>query len=99
MKYTNKYYKKIKKAYILTISCAHCKEYVITYQKVGRSNLVKMYLDRIVDSAVDLDNIPGAISCPICQRQLATKYVIKRENKIAYRLVPSMFNKSSYNNK
>jgi len=85
--------KKIRKAHILEVSCAYCKSYICTYQKVGNSNFVKMYNDRIIEGVYDFSNYHGAIFCPVCTNRIATRYVTKFDHKEAYRLVPSAFNK------
>lgn len=92
----NIHYKKIRQCYILTITCANCNSFICTYQKVGRTNLVKLYLERIVTASIDLKTPPGAIFCPTCGNQIAIKYTVKKDNKLAYRLVPSMSHKSKY---
>ncbi len=94
--YHNEKQKKVKQAYIIDISCAVCQTYLVTYQKVGRTNLVKLYYDRITKSSIDLKDVPGAIVCPNCDNIIAIKYMTKGDNKTAYRLVPSMFRKSKY---
>jgi len=94
MLFENHFKKKIKGSHLLRITCAHCRYFIALYQKVGESNLVKMYLDRIVESSMDLSDIPGAILCPECGVKIATKYTVKTDNKPAYRLSPSMFHKA-----
>ena len=91
--YKNPNYKKVRGSHILEISCAHCKAFIARYQKVGESNLVKMYNDRIIEGAVDFSQYHGAIFCPKCSERVATRYVTKMDKKEAYRLVPSGFNK------
>ena len=85
--------KKIRGSHILEVSCAHCKTFIAHYQKVGESNLVKMYNDRIIDGVVDFSQYHGAIFCPNCNERIATRYLVKKDKKEAYRLVPSAFNK------
>lgn len=91
--YKNSKCKKIRGAHLLEISCAYCKTFIATYQKVGTSNLVKMYSERIIEGAIDFSNYHGAIFCPNCHERIATRYTVKFDNKEAYRLVPSAFNK------
>ncbi len=91
--YINEHCKKVKGSHILEIKCGVCKSFIATYRKVGESNLVKMYSERIIKSVIDLNDDPGAIFCPVCNNQIATKYTVKRNKKTAYRLVPSAFNK------
>lgn len=39
--------KKVRGSHILEVRCAYCKCFIANYQKVGESNFVKMYNDRI----------------------------------------------------
>ena len=91
--FKNPHCRKVRGAHLLNISCGGCKAFIALYQKVGESNLVKMYIDRIVEASVNLERPAGAIFCPNCNVQLATKYTVKADKKEAYRLVPSSFNK------
>ena len=91
--FKNPYCKKIRGSHILAVSCAHCKTFIAHYQKVGESNFVKMYKDRIIDSVMDFSQYHGAIFCPNCNERIATRYMTKIDKKEAYRLVPSGFNK------
>ena len=91
--FKNPYCKKISRSHILAVSCAHCKTFIAHYQKVGESNFVKMYKDRIIDSVIDFSQYHGAIFCPNCNERIATRYMTKIDKKEAYRLVPSGFNK------
>lgn len=43
---------KVRGSHLLEIICAYCKCYIAKYQKVGESNLVKMYNDRIVEGTI-----------------------------------------------
>lgn len=91
--YTNPNCKKIRGSHILEVSCAHCKCFIAKYQKVGESNFVKMYNDRIIEGSIDFSQYHGAIFCPNCNERIATRYMTKMDNKEAYRFVPSGFNK------
>ena len=91
--YPNSNCRKVKGSHLLEISCGHCKAFIATYQKVGNSNLVKMYNDRIIDGSIDFSAYHGAIFCPNCQQQIATRYMTKMDKKEAYRFIPSMFNR------
>ena len=91
--YKNPNCRKVKGSHILDVCCAYCKCFIAKYQKVGESNFVKMYNDRIIEGSVDFSQYQGAIFCPGCGERIATKYVTKIDKKEAYRLVPSAFNK------
>jgi len=91
--YKNPNCKKVRGSHILEVSCAYCGQFIANYQKVGESNLVKMYSDRIIDGSVDLSKSPGALFCPKCGERIATRYMTKMDKKEAYRLVPSAYHK------
>lgn len=91
--YKNPNCKKVRGSHILEVTCAYCKHPIARYQKVGESNLVKMYNDRILEGSVDFSQYHGAIFCPGCGARVATRYTTKMDKKEAYRLVPSAFNK------
>jgi len=85
--------KKVRNSHILAVSCAYCKTFIANYQKVGETNFVKMYNERIIDAVLDFSEYHGAIFCPNCNERIATRYITKKDKKEAYRLVPSAFNK------
>ncbi|MCL2663032.1 MAG: hypothetical protein FWE83_06835 [Oscillospiraceae bacterium] len=84
---------KVKGSHILQINCAYCKCYIARYQKVGETKLVKMYNDRIIEGTIDFSKHHGALFCPECNKQIATRSIVKADKKEAYRLTPSAFNK------
>ncbi|MCL2617871.1 MAG: hypothetical protein FWD98_02335 [Defluviitaleaceae bacterium] len=88
--------RKVKGSHILMVVCAVCKHFIAHYQKVGESNFVKMYNDRIIDGCVDFAQYHGAVFCPGCKTRIATRYTTQ-DNKEAYRLVPSAFHKRKVN--
>ena len=85
--------KKVRGSHILEVSCAYCKCFIAKYQKVGESNFVKMYNERIIEGSIDFSLYHGAIFCPNCRERIATRYITKMDKKEAYRFVPSAFNK------
>ena len=91
--YKNPNCKKIRGSHLLSVSCAHCKQFIALYQKVGESNFVKMYNDRIIEGTLDFAKYYGAIVCPNCNAHIATRYITKIDKKEAYRFAPSAFNK------
>ena len=91
--YKNPNCKKVRGSHLLEISCARCGCYIAGYRKVGESNLVKLYHERITESAMDLTEPVGALFCPSCGEKIATGYTVKADKKAAYRLVPSAFRK------
>ena len=54
--------------------------------------MLRMYLDRIVQSSIDLAGAPGALFCPRCNSQLATRVTYRRKNIEAYQLIRAVFN-------
>jgi len=91
--YQNPNCKKIRGSHILEVSCAYCQHLIAKYQKVGESNFVKMYNERIIEGTIDFSLYHGAIFCPGCGARIATRYITKMDKKEAYRLVPSAFHK------
>jgi hypothetical protein len=91
--YKNPNCKKIRGSHVLEVSCAYCKCLIARYQKVGESNFVKMYNERIIEGTVAFSGYHGAIFCPGCGERIATRYVTKLDKLEAYRLAPSAFNK------
>ena len=89
--------KKVRGSHVLEVSCAYCKHFIANYQKVGESNFVKMYNDRIIDGSIDFSLYHGALFCPNCKERIATRYITKIDKKEAYRLVPSSFHKRKVN--
>jgi len=91
--YQNPNYKKVRGSHLLEVYCAYCKCFIAKYQKVGESNFVKMYHDRIIEGAIDFSLYHGAIVCPNCGERIATRYITKMDRQVAYRLVPSAFHR------
>jgi len=91
--YKNENCRKIRGSHVLAVNCAHCKTFIAHYRKVGESNFVKMYNDRIIEGSLDFTKQHGAIFCPGCGERIATRYITKMDKKEAYRLVPSAFRK------
>lgn len=91
--YKNPNCKRVRGSHVLEVSCAYCKAFIARYQKVGESNFVKMYNDRIIEGSIDFSQYQGALFCPGCGAQIATRYITKMDKKEAYRLRPSAFNK------
>lgn len=85
----NPYYKKVKGSYILLISCGFCKTEIIKYQKLGKGGLLRMHIDRIMESSIDFTQ---DMLCPNCGNKLGSKIVLKKENKEVYKMIRSSFN-------
>ena len=95
--YKNPNCKKVRGSHVLEVCCAYCKCFIAHYRKVGESNFVKMYNERIIDGSIDFSQHHGALFCPNCGERIATRYITKPDNKEAYRLVPSAFHKRKVN--
>lgn len=76
----------------MQVYCGNCKRKIALYQKVGRGNILRMYLNRIIESSVDLTNLPEKISCLNCKQHIADKIFLKDKNEIAYRMMRSTYN-------
>ena len=92
MIYKNPYYRKVKGSYILLVSCGYCKTDIAKYQKVGKGNLLRMHINRIIKSSIDLSKDQGTLHCPNCGELLATRMTLKRENEDVYKMIRSAFN-------
>lgn len=88
----NPYRKKIKKSFLLNIRCGQCKKDFAVYQKVGRGNVLRMYVSRIIECAVDLKPLPSQLNCPNCGQYIADKIELKEKSAIAYRMRRSSYN-------
>ncbi len=76
----------------MIVSCGYCKTDFAVYQKAGSGKILRMYVDRIIKSSIDLSGSPGALFCPNCNHQLATKVTLKRKKKEAYIMIRGVFN-------
>lgn len=94
LNFHNPHYRRVKGSYPLLIRCGYCKTDIAEYQKVGKGGVLRMYIDRIIKSSIDLADLPGALFCPNCNEQLATKVALKGKNKDAYVMIRSAFNTS-----
>lgn len=92
MVYKNPFCKKIRGSHILIVSCGFCKQDIAKYQKLGRGNLLRMHIDRIIKGAVDFGKKPKALICPNCGEQLANRIFHKRKRKDVYRMIRARFN-------
>lgn len=76
----------------MLVRCAHCKTDTALYQKVDKGRLLRMYLERIVRSSVDLSNKPAVLHCPNCNQHIATRMTLKRKSTEAYVMVRGAYN-------
>ena len=67
---------------ILDVQCEHCATHISYYQKDGPGHLLRMYVDRFIDTKPE-----GAqLICPSCERILGVHIMYEREKRPAYRL-------------
>ncbi|MDN6162187.1 MAG: hypothetical protein L0I79_05365 [Atopostipes sp.] len=88
----NPYQKDIRESFLLDVSCGQCKEEFAVYQKVGRGNVLRMYVPRIIKCAVDLSSLPQKLHCPNCNQHIADRIELKEKSEVAYRMERSSFN-------
>ncbi len=79
----------MKGSYLLLVSCGYCKTNIVKYQKVGKGNLLKMHIDRIIKGSIDFSK---DLICPNCGKELGRKITLKKENKEVYKMKRSAFN-------
>ena len=89
LKYKNSSYRKIKASYILLVSCGNCKTEIARYQKLGKGNVLRMYIDRIIESNI---LITEDCVCPKCAKVLGTRVTLKKDGKEFYKMIRSTFN-------
>lgn len=92
MVYDNPYQKRVKGSHLILISCGYCKAEIALYQKAGKGSLLRMYIDRIVKSSIDLSEKPAILVCPECKGRLATKVTTRKKNSEAYSMIRGVFN-------
>lgn len=97
MIYDNPYYRRVRGSFLMIVSCGHCKTDIAKYQKLGRGNLLRMHIDRIIKSSVDLSKDKGALICPNCKEVLGTRMTLKRKNKEVFTMARSAFNTREVN--
>lgn len=72
---------------ILKISCSKCKCVLFNYQKDGPDSLKRMYIDRIYENENYSNLEKGAnLVCKNCNELIATRFVYKKENRLALQL-------------
>lgn len=83
--FKNDRYKKTRGGYsrLLNISCEKCGSHICFYQKDGPGNLRRMYIDRILDSAVPMNG-----KSLICRKGhlLGVRIMYDKEKRTAFRL-------------
>lgn len=70
----------------MMVSCGYCKADLAEYQKVGKGNLLRMKVERIVESNFDLSKHEGILKCPSCSKEIGTRIQYDGD-KEAYRMI------------
>jgi len=78
------------------IYCAHCRRWLLLYQKDGTGKLFRLYLDRIhapenlvsLHRSVEKSPKFAGLSCNHCNSSIGVPMVYKREERLAFRLIP-----------
>lgn len=88
---------------LLSISCSSCNHPIMIYQKDGRGDLIRCYLDRVYlpenplepldpsDYQSKSDMIP--LSCQSCHAVVGTPMIYESEKRLAYRIIPGTIKK------
>lgn len=87
------------------IYCAHCRRWLLLYQKDGLGNLFRLYLDRIhaPENLASLSRSTGkpakskGLTCGHCSASIGVLMIYKPENRPAFRLVPGAIVKKKSN--
>ncbi len=84
---------------LLEVCCNKCKTRLCYYQKDGRGNLVRLYLDRMLQAEhfsryreSPLKQVPQLI-CHHCKDHLGAPMIYEKEQRLAYRLFACAFTK------
>lgn len=77
------------------IYCAHCRRWLLLYQKDGPGNLFRLYLDRI-HAPENLAESKG-LTCSHCKASVGVPMIYKLENRPAFRLIPGAIIKKKSN--
>lgn len=68
---------------VLTLGCGSCRSIIFDYQKDGKGNLIRLYLDRITNNYHNVELQSGSVKCPACSRALGNISIYKKENRVA----------------
>ena len=82
----------------LDLFCSHCDSHIVLYRKEGSGNLVRLYLDHILqpESLAKLKSIGKKsdlppLVCPQCGILVGVPMVRGADNRPAYRLIKGSF--------
>ncbi len=93
MKLKNDQYRRVRdgKTKQLVIQYSSCSDVICEYQKDGHGQLLRMYLDRILNPTVDVTG--ASLKCSH-GHILGVKMVYAKEDRPAFRLIPGSIKKS-----
>ena len=88
-------------AKLITIYCAQCNCKILLYQKDGKGNPYRCYIDRIIYPAkyrISADNIVSIkdvqpLKCDYCSNSIGTPMIYKKEKRLAFGLFKGKFYK------
>lgn len=69
-----------KEVFMIDVHCNKCQTFLYRYQKEGGGELVKCYVDKIVEDATN-----GDLCCPKCDGQFARNAII--HNRPAHKII------------
>ncbi len=87
LEFKNDIYTKNRKNYSesLNLYCRKCNEYIAKYQKDGSGDLLRIYVDRIINNeTICKFKIDKKLICPNCKRLLGLGYLYPKEQRPAY---------------
>lgn len=87
--YKNPYYKKTKGSFLMMISCGSCKRDIAKYQKVGKGNVLRLHIERIIEGPKEYRQ---DLKCPNCGNVMGHIVFLERENEQFYKMIRSTFN-------
>lgn len=79
------------------IYCAHCRRWLLLYQKDGPGNLYRLYVDRIHAPEDEDIKKSSRLICTNCNIPVGVLMTYKREDRLAFRLIPGSIVKKKSN--
>lgn len=91
-------------AQFLELSCGKCGNYIALYQKDGPGNLLRLYVDRIIESDfgiklqsfVNKSDLP-VFKCSKCDNIVGVPMIYEQEKRLAFRLIRGSIKKAKHN--
>lgn len=73
----------------MLVSCGYCKTDIAKYQKMGKGNLLRLHIERIIKGP---KRYGQDLECSSCGRVLGHRVILEKENEIFYKMIRSTFN-------